>query len=90
MSDCSNQAALTTDLLSETNKTSPIETKADTVISHQCGRHISKVCFIQKTGRASYRLTCHGLPANTRQKILSQDKVTKFSVEHDGRHPKEN
>lgn len=79
MSDCiSNQAALTTDLLSETDKTSLIETKTDTVISHQCGKHISKVFFIQKTGKASYGLTCHGLPSNTTQKILSQDKETKL------------
>lgn len=77
MSDCSNQAVLTTDLLSETDKTL-IETKTDTVISHQCGKHISKVFFIQKTGKASYGLTCHGLPANTTQKILSQDKETKL------------
>lgn len=46
VSDCiSNQAALTTDLLSETDQTSPTETKTNTVIGsiHQCGRHISEV-----------------------------------------------
>lgn len=46
MSDCiSNQPALTTDLLSESDQTSPTETKINTVIGsiHQCGRHISEV-----------------------------------------------
>lgn len=46
MSDCiSNQTALTTDLLSETDQTSPTETKINTVIGsiNQCGRHISEV-----------------------------------------------